>query len=219
MRAVEAVSETITLENIMHARQKTWDAVHVIASKIEAGMTEKEAISLANRYFASQGVKKFWHKTHVRFGKSTVFSFDDAYLDDSYTLQANDIFYLDVGPVWDGIEGDVGQTFVLGNDPLMQNCARDSKVVFDKVRNHWLESQSSGEELCRYAHECAKELGWLFSPEYVKGHRLSEFPHSFHFNKTLADISFRPAPNVWVLEVQIRHPEKQIGAFYEDLLF
>jgi hypothetical protein len=34
----------------------------------------------------------------------------------------------------------------------------------------------------------------------------------------LAEIAFRPNPSLWVLEIAIVHPERQFGAFYEDLL-
>jgi hypothetical protein len=31
-------------------------------------------------------------------------------------------------------------------------------------------------------------------------------------------VNFAPTTDLWVLEIQIRHPERQIGTFYEDLL-
>jgi methionyl aminopeptidase len=34
----------------------------------------------------------------------------------------------------------------------------------------------------------------------------------------LAEVEFRPNPNLWVLEIAIAHPERKFGAFYEDLL-
>lgn len=223
MLSKEAVSsqglgESITWDMILAAREKTWHAVHQIAKLIQPGMTERDAIKLANRHFAEAGVRKFWHKTHVRFGKDTIFSFNDPYDQLDLKLQANDIFYLDVGPIWDGIEGDAGASFVLGHDPIMQACARDAKLVFDKVRDQWLQTKMTGVELCNFAENYAKELGWLFSPDYVKGHRLSEFPHQIYSKARLSDLDFHPASTCWVLEVQIRHPLLEIGAFYEDLL-
>jgi methionyl aminopeptidase len=52
----------------------------------------------------------------------------------------------------------------------------------------------------------------------LTGHRLSEFPHSAYYNGTLGAVSIRPSPNLWILEIQIRHPTKPIGGFFEDLL-
>jgi hypothetical protein len=47
---------------------------------------------------------------------------------------------------------------------------------------------------------------------------LSDFPHSAHYDGPLAEVEFRPNPNLWVLEIAIAHPERKFGAFYEDLL-
>ncbi len=52
----------------------------------------------------------------------------------------------------------------------------------------------------------------------LSGHRLSDFPHSAHYDGPLADVDFRPNPNLWVLEIAIIHPDRRFGAFYEDLL-
>jgi hypothetical protein len=50
------------------------------------------------------------------------------------------------------------------------------------------------------------------------GHRLGDFPHAVHKAGKLAVAEFQPSSGLWVLEIQIRHPELPIGAFYEDLL-
>jgi hypothetical protein len=34
----------------------------------------------------------------------------------------------------------------------------------------------------------------------------------------LADVGFKPNPNLWVLEIAIASVDKTFGAFYEDLL-
>ena len=56
------------------------------------------------------------------------------------------------------------------------------------------------------------------SAELTAGTVLSEFPHDAHYDGTLADVGFRPSDSLWVLEIQIRHPEREFGAFFEDLL-
>src|ERR1700689_5016459 len=50
------------------------------------------------------------------------------------------------------------------------------------------------------------------------GPRLGDFPHEAHYDGSLADADIRPNPNLWVLEMAIRHPTRPFGAFYEDLL-
>jgi hypothetical protein len=52
----------------------------------------------------------------------------------------------------------------------------------------------------------------------LTGHRLSELPHSAYYDGTLAAVAIRSSPNLWVLEVQIKHPTKPFGGFFEELL-
>jgi hypothetical protein len=61
-------------------------------------------------------------------------------------------------------------------------------------------------------------MGWELAPSYVRGHRLSEFPHSMYSDLTLDTVDYTPATHRWVLEVHICDPAKKFGAFYEDVL-
>lgn len=199
------------------ARQKTWQAVTDISQMIIPGMTEKQAIQKANTYFSEKGVRKFWHKTHVRFGHSTTLSFDDPYADNIF-LKENDIFYIDIGPIWDGIEGDCGDTFVVGNNPDFLKIKKDVKEIFHKTRAYWKSNHPSGKEMYAFAYAYTEQMGYKMCPTYVKGHRLSEFSHSHYSDQTLFDLEFSPAAERWVMELQICHPSMQFGAFYEDIL-
>ena len=78
-------------------------------------------------------------------------------------------------------------------------------------------STSPATTCTRYAEEAAAGLGWKLNFD-LSGHRLSDFPHSAHYDGGLADVPFRPNPNLWVLEIAIAHPDGTFGAFYEDLL-
>ncbi len=206
------------IEPMCHeARQKTWQAIEDIRSMLTPGITEKEAIKKANQLFASKGVRKFWHQTHIRFGKSTVKSFKDSY-DDNIVLQENDIFFIDIGPVWNGIEGDCGKTFVLGDDPQKLKIASDVEVLFNDVREYWQQKKAPGKDLLNYAETCTEKMGYVLHPSYVKGHRLSEFSHFLYSKSALYDLEAVPSSARWVLEFQICDKSMQYGAFYEDLL-
>jgi len=50
------------------------------------------------------------------------------------------------------------------------------------------------------------------------GHRLGDYSSAEHYEGPLSEITFYPSPNLWMVEIHIRHPEQQFGAFYEDLL-
>ena len=59
--------------------------------------------------------------------------------------------------------------------------------------------------------------GWQFNLD-IKGHRVSDFPHAIYRAGDLGDFAQCPASGLWILEIQIAHPSRPFGAFYEDLL-
>jgi hypothetical protein len=60
-------------------------------------------------------------------------------------------------------------------------------------------------------------MGWRLNLD-IKGHRVSDFPHAIHRGGDLGDFENYPNAGLWILEIQIAHPSKPYGAFYEDLL-
>jgi hypothetical protein len=63
----------------------------------------------------------------------------------------------------------------------------------------------------------ARAMGWELNLD-MSGHRLADFPHAVLHKGALAEAPFAPSPGLWVLEIQIRHPDRPFSAFYEDLL-
>jgi methionyl aminopeptidase len=194
------------------------EAIARISRSIEPGMLEEDARLMAKETLTLLGSRKGWHKILVRFGPNTIKNFGDP-SEPGVRLGDDDLFFLDIGPVWGDTEGDRGGTFVVGKSPgpEMTRCAEDVQRIFHVVRNRWLQSGMTGKELYDFAYKTTADLGWLLNLG-LTGHRLSEFPHSAHYDGTLAAVSIRPSPNLWVLEIQIRHPTKPVGGFFEDLL-
>jgi methionyl aminopeptidase len=215
---LERTGANFSLDSLMNARKKTKEAISLIARGIGPGMLEEDARQMAKDTLERLGSDKGWHKILLRFGPNTIKNFEDP-SERGVRLKNGDIFFVDIGPVWGDTEGDGGETFVAGEnpDPDMQRCADDVRRIFRVVRDQWLMSGMNGKELYDFAAKTTADFGWLLNME-LTGHRLSEFPHSAHYDGTLAAVSIRPSPNLWVLEVQIRHPTKAIGGFFEDLL-
>lgn len=216
--ALEKTGVGFSHEALMAARKKTKTAISLIARSIEPGMIEEDARQMAKETLESLGTRKGWHKILIRFGANTLKNFEDP-SERGVRLGNDDIFFVDIGPVWGDTEGDGGETFVVGEnpDPDMNRCAEDVKKIFHAVRDQWLTSGMTGKELYEFAQKTSADLGWILNME-LTGHRLSEFPHSAYYDGTLAAVSIRPSANLWVLETQIRHPTKPIGGFFEDLL-
>lgn len=202
---------------LLAARERTFEAVRKIASGIRAGMAEEEAYEFSKETIARLGAEKNWHRPWIRFGKNTLKPYGEL-SEPGVRLGADDIFFIDIGPVWDGYEGDGGDTFVTGNDPEMARCALDVKNIFNIVKEKWAAGRVTGRELYEFAQETAASRNWVLGLREAAGHRLSDFPHAVHYRGVMGDVDFHPSPCAWMLETQIRHPDRPFGAFFEDLL-
>lgn len=92
-----------------------------------------------------------------------------------------------------------------------------TKALFHDVRRVWLAEKYKGKELYRYAEQKAESMGWELNFD-LPGHRMSDFPHAALHTGSLADFESTPSSIHWILEIHIRHPGKQFGAFFEDML-
>lgn len=212
----QKVGEHFDLHKMYYARDKTFAAVHAIAEQIKPGMTELEARELAKKTLAQMGMDRIWHQILIRFGANTLKKFNEP-SEGNPTLQTNDIFFIDLGVVWDGHEGDAGATFTVGDDSEMSACAQACKTIYEEVETHWRKTRCSGKALYDFAEKIAAKHGWQLNVE-IRGHRVSDFPHAIYKAGDWGDFVDVPEAGLWILEIQIQHPSKPYGAFYEDLL-
>ncbi|MCD9572156.1 M24 family metallopeptidase [Pseudomonas protegens] len=212
----EAVGLAYSLEGMLHAKRMTWEAIGQIARQVKPGMQESAAREMGLQVLREMGMERIWHPLLIRFGANTLKTFKQRSEGDPL-LQENDLFFIDLGVVWDRHEGDCGATFVVGDDAEMHACAAAAKSLFDQVHDHWQSHQVAGPELYRYAQERAQAMGWVLNLD-IKGHRVSDFPHAIYRAGDLGDFAACPQVGLWILEIQIAHPTRPFGAFYEDLL-
>jgi Xaa-Pro aminopeptidase len=213
---LERVGTAFAADTMLSVRDKTRAAIHAIAAQCRPGMVEEDAVEMAKGILKGAGMRRGWHDVYVRFGSNTTKTFG-APSDPGIVLGDDDIFLIDIGPVWEKWEGDGGDTFVTGEDAEMTRCARDAKALFHEVRSKWCDDRLTGQALYEFAERRATELGWKLNLD-LSGHRISDFPHAAVYEGPLAEVPFHPAPLLWVLEIHIRHPEKAYGAFFEDML-
>lgn len=213
---VEQTKAGFSVEKMQETRAKAQQAVSRIAGQVKAGMLEEDANKMVVATLLEMGATKAFHKPYIRFGSNTTKTFG-ADSDPGVRLGEDDIFFIDVGPVWEGYEGDAGDTFVTGSDPELKRCAVDARRIYDAVEKKWKAEKATGVELYQFAEQLAKDLGWVLNLD-LGGHRLGDYSSAEHYEGPLSEISFHPSPNLWMVEIHIRHPEKQFGAFYEDLL-
>lgn len=201
---------------MLKARRRTRAAVRDVARRIAPGMSEEEGLDLTARALRAQGFEQEWVAPYVRFGGNTLKKYAEP-SEPGVVLAADDLWFVDVGPLWQGHECDYAETFVLGRDPERLRIVRDVREVFDRTRRRWRESRATGVELYRFAAAAAESLGWQLDAE-MAGHRLGAYPHAEFHQGLLADAAFTPSAGLWMLEIQLRHPDKPYSAFFEDLL-
>lgn len=121
------------------------------------------------------GITTYWHKRIVRAGKNTLLPYAENQPD--LILGADDILFLDLGPVFEHWEADFDRTFVLGSDPLKHKMKQDVGQAFAQGKRYFNETPAiTSSELFHYATSLAKKFGWEFGGP-IAGHLIGQFPH------------------------------------------
>lgn len=214
--AADSVGPAWSLPAMRAAQAQAWTAIERLAAAIRPGLRESEAKALGEAIMADLGMGQAWHPMVVRFGANTLRVFSDRGGED-LTLAENDMFFIDIGPVLLGHEADVGASFAVGNDPEMHACATAARDLWHRIAAIWDQGKVRGTALYARAEQEARAMGWHLNLA-VRGHRVADYPHPSRQAGKLADLDGVPTPGLWILEIQIRHPTRPFGAFYEDLL-
>ncbi|HFL2187256.1 TPA: M24 family metallopeptidase [Pseudomonas putida] len=212
---LEKVGPRYSLDGMLAAREQSVRSVAAIASQLRVGMTTAQALEMAAQTLQAMGASHTWHPTYIRFGDDTVRTPRQG-IDLQRVLRTTDIVVVDVGPVWDGYEGDYGDTFVFGQRDLHHACVKALHEVFDETRQAWGRGLT-GRELYDFAEHSAQAKGWQLERN-LAGHRIADFPHMLYGQDKLAEVEIVPSEVVWVLEIQLCHPTEPVGAFFEDIL-
>lgn len=173
------------------------------------------------------GVKHHWHKRIVRAGPNTVCMFQDD--PPVRVIEPDDTVYLDLGPVLEDWEADLGRTYALGNDPEKKRLVADLPRLFDVVAAHYHATPDiTAGELYAYACKTAEDAGWLFGG-VIAGHTIQgKFPHApvdragrlieRGNKKRMRDPDKDGNERHWILEIHLVDKAKTFGGFYERLL-
>jgi Xaa-Pro aminopeptidase len=196
---------------------------------LEPGILESTASNTIKQLAAKQlGVTRHWHKRVVRSGPNTLQPYRENPPDRA--IEADDIVFLDLGPIFEEWEADFGRTYVIGDDPVKQRLRDDLPVLFNAGRDYFdANPDVTGEELFDHVVDLARERGWTWGGT-IAGHVLGQFPHEEpqgdHLFALVAPGNDRPMRGLdvtgrechWILEIHIVDVDRQIGGFYEELL-
>jgi Xaa-Pro aminopeptidase len=199
------------------------------AGLIAPGRSEREIENdirdLAARDF---GVEKHWHRRIVRSGPNSVTIAGDNPA--VRMIEADDIVYLDLGPVFEGWEADIGKSYVLGGDPRKQALVAELPRQFGQLQAHLRAHPGiTGAALYDFAVQSADAAGWRFGGK-IAGHIVSEFAHAQipgskelnriapSNNAPMSDPDGNGNPRHWIGEIHLVDPDGAFGGFYERLL-
>jgi Xaa-Pro dipeptidase len=196
---------------------------------IVPGVRERELSdqirTLANELF---DVRRFWHKRVVRAGVNTMEPYDSNPPD--RRLEADDIVFLDFGPLFVDWEADFGRTYVLGDDPVKHRLADDLPRIWELGRAHFAANPTiTGAQLFDHVTGLIADAGWGHATSHA-GHLIGEFPHERINGDEVAsyiapgsdgpmrrpDAAGRDCH--WILEVHLVDRERGFGGFFEQLL-
>ena len=197
----------------------------VVAGKSEQQLNA-EVCDLAQKDF---GINSHWHKKIVRAGKNTLAIYPDNPPD--RTIENDDILFIDLGPIVDGYEADIGRTYTLGDNPHKQKLKADTEKAWYEIQS-WYQQQTvlPASSLYQYAVKTARRFGWEFGGA-IAGHIVGKFPHEQPADPASLELDIHPDNHNdmflsdangnkrhWILELQFVDREKEIGAYFEQLL-
>ena len=201
------------------------EAAGLIAPGRSESDVEDDIRDLAARDF---GVEKHWHRRIVRSGPNSVAIAGDN--PPARMIEADDIVYLDLGPVFEGWEADIGKSYVLGGDPRKQALVAELPHQFDRVQAHFRAHPGiTGAALYDFAVQSAETAGWKFGGK-IAGHIVSEFAHALipgskELNRIapsnhvpMSDPDGNGNPRHWIGEIHLVDRNGAFGGFYERLL-
>lgn len=191
--------------------------------KLESELTA-DIHALAKARF---GVRRHWHKRIARAGPNTLLTYYDEAAD--RRIAADDIVYLDFGPVFEAWEADFGRTYALGDDPVKHRLIADLAIAFEAGRRLYQSNPTlTAGTLYDFVAGLAAPRGWEFGAP-TAGHLIGHFPHEhspdparFSIRHGCATMLREPdrdgRPRHWILEIHFIDRARQIGGFYEELL-
>ena len=201
------------------------EAAGLVRSGVSERQVEDEIKELAFQEF---GVTTHWHRRIVRSGPNSITTAGDH--PPVRVIGEDDIVYLDLGPVFEGWEADIGKSYALGDDPRKKALVAELPRQFEKVQRHFRANPDiTGAALYDFAVASAQDAGWQFGG-VIAGHIVSEFAHSqipgpkdltriYPNNpEPMSNPDGNGNPRHWIGEIHLVELDGSFGGFYERLL-
>jgi Xaa-Pro dipeptidase len=175
------------------------------------------------------GTFKHWHKKIVRAGPNTLCTFGGT--PEDLRIRADDMVFVDLGPMFESWEADIGRTYVIGEDPEKIRLRDAIEAAWYAGRDYFKANRDrvTGADMYELAVEAARANGYEY-PNWHAGHLIGNFPHEI-VQGELAENYLHPGnplplsapdrdgnPRTWIYEVHFVDPERGYGGFFEQWL-
>ena len=225
------LDEDLRARRLLEAQDKAAELFAVVEQRglIRSGVRERQ-VSDEIRDLAAQmfGVTRHWHKRIVHGGPNTLATARQNPPD--RVIAADDIVFIDLGPVFEQWEADFGRSYVLGSDPRKLALRDDLPRIWTAARDFFdAHPDITGARLFDHVVALSKAAGWEFGGA-IAGHLVGEFPHDKIDGREVesyvapgSDLPMRRTDSAgrqchWILEVHLVEPGRRYGGFYEELL-
>jgi hypothetical protein len=199
------------------------------AGLVRAGVSERQVEDeIKELAFQKFGVTTHWHRRIVRSGPNSITTAGDH--PPVREIERDDIVYLDLGPVFEGWEADIGRSYALGDHPRKNALVAELPRQFEKVQAHFRANPHiTGAGLYDFAVQSAQDAGWQFGG-VIAGHIVSEFAHAqipgpkdltriYPDNpEPMSNRDGNGRPRHWIGEIHLVERDGSFGGFYERLL-
>jgi len=191
--------------------------------KLESELSEEIHRLARERY----GVRRHWHKRIARAGPNTLLGYYEESQD--RRIEADDVVFLDFGPVFESWEADFGRTYALGSDPDKHRLVSDIGAAFRRGKELYERTPDlTAGALYDFVSGLATTSGWEFGAA-TAGHLIGHFPHerspdSKRFQVRsgnglrLREPDDSGNPRHWILEIHFVDRARGFGGFFEELL-
>ncbi len=132
-----AVIPTIeNLQGFYESERLALQAVKHVGELLQPGWSEKKTADILHSYLRDYGVKQYFHRAFVWFGERTKFHGINNYSDYSPTnhiLGENDVFILDIAPIYKNFTCDIGYTNCKGNNSQFTKAKKTLDELYIKI--------------------------------------------------------------------------------------
>jgi Xaa-Pro aminopeptidase len=118
-----------------------YDCATAVAAGLSAGVTEREAAARLEQALAARGIREYFHRPFAWFGTRAALA--DVrqplhFFPSQRRLEPGMAGILDVAPIVDGVAADIGYTFKLGENALMDSAMATlrqlRRLILDEIR-------------------------------------------------------------------------------------